>query len=169
MMYNSGKRTVMKQLLNALWGKLAQNENACVLSFIEDFVDLLHLVNNSSVQVTTLDLINENLVLTTHHKTSQSTTILRDRNVVIASFITAYARLELYNLMKQLSRSDRMRLLYCNTDSVVIICDANFDFKRDDFLGDLTDELIVKENRMFAKVDRRFCSSRPKTYSYKTN
>jgi hypothetical protein len=34
--YNPGQRTVMKALLNSLWGKLAQNENTTVVSFIDN-------------------------------------------------------------------------------------------------------------------------------------
>lgn len=149
---NPSVRTVMKQLVNALWDKLAQNENNCVLSFIDDFHDLLRLVNDRSIDVTSLYFIHENYLRvhrrkstsfdarSTHQTTSTSTTVLKDRNVVIASFVTSYARLELYELLHKLGR----RMLYCDTDSVAMIANANFDFETGDFLGDLTDQLNCK-------------------------
>lgn len=91
--HNAGKTTVMKQLLNALWGKLAPNENAFIVSFLEDFVDFLRLVNDNAVHVTSLDFTTKNLACTTHRKTDASTTVIKNRNVVITSFVTAYARL----------------------------------------------------------------------------
>lgn len=53
--YNAAKRTIMKQLLNSLWGKLAQNENNTVVSFVNGFDDLLSMANDNSIDLTSFD------------------------------------------------------------------------------------------------------------------
>ena len=47
--YNPGQHTVMKALLNSLWGKLAPNEDTTVVSFIDSMDELLELVNDHSI------------------------------------------------------------------------------------------------------------------------
>ena len=161
--YNPGKRTVMKALLNSLWGKLAQNENCTVVSFIDDFYKLQQLANDNSVEVTSLDFINENLARTTHRKTSAFSTGLKNRNVIVVSFVTAYARLELFELLNKLGES----VLYFDTDSVFYIQDGENKIETGDYLGDLTDEL-EQENASEIWIEQ-FCSTGPKSYSYRTN
>jgi hypothetical protein len=51
----------MKALLNSLWGKLAQNEDTTVVSFVDSLDELLVLVNDRSVEVTSLDFISDNI------------------------------------------------------------------------------------------------------------
>jgi hypothetical protein len=81
---NPGQRTVMKALLNSLWGKLAQNEDTTVVSFLDSLDELLSLVNDHSVEVTSLDFISDNIARTTYRKTG-SLIPLGNRNVIIAS------------------------------------------------------------------------------------
>ncbi|CAB3976760.1 DNA polymerase [Paramuricea clavata] len=164
MSYNVGQRTVMKALLNSLWGKLAQNEDVTVVSFLEDMDALLELVNDRTVEVTSLDFISDNIARTTHRKTA-SLTPLPNRNVIIASFVTAYARLELLEYLLKLGEN----VLYYDTDSVIFIEDrANGKFlETGEYLGQMTDELIEKKTS--AKWIQQFCSAGPKSYSYRTN
>ena len=61
----------MKALLNSLWGKLAQNENTTVVSFIDNLDMLLELVNDHSITVTSLDFISDNIARTTHIEKSR--------------------------------------------------------------------------------------------------
>ena len=58
---NPGQRTVMKALLNSLWGKLAQNEDTTVVAFVDSLDELLSLVNDHSIEVTSLDFISDNI------------------------------------------------------------------------------------------------------------
>ncbi|CAB3980304.1 DNA polymerase [Paramuricea clavata] len=118
MSYNVRQRTVMKALLNSLWGKLAQNEDVTVVSFLDDMDDLLELVNDRTVEVTSLDFISDNIARTTHRKMA-SLTPLPNRNVIITSFVTAYARLELLEYLLKLGEN----VLYYDTDSVIFIED----------------------------------------------
>ncbi|CAB3978621.1 DNA polymerase [Paramuricea clavata] len=164
MSYNAGQRTVMKALLNSLWGKLAQNEDVTVVSFLECMDDLLELVNDRTVEVTSLDFISDNIARTTHRKTA-SLTPLPNRNAIIASFVTAYSHLELLEYLLKLGSN----VLYYDTDSVIFIEDRAKGkyLETGEYLGQMTDELIEKKTS--AKWIEQFCSAGPKSYSYRTN
>jgi hypothetical protein len=84
---------------------------------------LLELVNDHSITVTSLDFISDNIARTTHRKESSLIT-LANRNVVIASFVTAYARLELFEVLQKLGKN----VLYYDTDSVIFM--RNLLYKR---------------------------------------
>jgi hypothetical protein len=109
----------MKALLNSLWGKLAQNEDTTVVTFLDRFDEILELVNDNSIEVTSLDFISDDVARTTHRKI-ESLITLPNRNVVIASFVTAYARLELFKVLHKLGDS----VLYYDTDSVIYVEDV---------------------------------------------
>jgi hypothetical protein len=82
-------------------------------------------------------------------------------NVVIASYVTAYARLELYNILHKLNN----RVLYFDTDSIIFKCKHN-EWKPETgiFLGQLTNELPTnKDPNVFIS---KFASCGPKNYSY---
>ncbi|CAB4013526.1 Hypothetical predicted protein [Paramuricea clavata] len=164
MQYNAGQRTVMKALLNSLWDKLAQNEDVTVVSFVETLDDLLDLVNDRTVEVTSLDFISDNIARTTHRKTA-SLTPLPNRNVIIASFVTAYARLGLLKYLHKLGEN----VLYYDTDLVIFIEDRvnGKCLETGGYMGQMTDELIEKKTSK--KWIEQFCSAGPKSYSYRTN
>jgi hypothetical protein len=140
--YNPGQRTVMKALLNSLWGKLAQNEDTTVVSFIDSMDELLELVDDRSIDVTSLDFISDNIARTTHRK-GASLIPLDNRNVIIASFVTAYARLELFEVLHKMGSS----ALYYDTDSVIYVEDktAGHCLQTGEYLGQMTDELTEKK------------------------
>ena len=162
--YNPGQRTVMKALLNSLWGKLAQNEDATVVSFVDSMDELLGLVNDNSINVTSLDFISDHVARTTHRKNASLIT-LANRNVIIASFVTAYARLELFEVLHRLGPN----VMYYDTDSVIYIEDVEkgYTLQTGSYLGELTDEL--SEANCSEKWIEHFCSAGPKSYSYRTN
>ncbi len=83
-------------------------------------------------------------------------------NVAIAAFVTANARLKLYNTINKLGK----RLLYCDTDSMIFVS------KKGDFmpeigtnLGDLSSEIDPSKSQYI----QIFVSAGPKNYAYKTN
>ena len=82
-------------------------------------------------------------------------------NVVVAAYTTAQARLKLYEYLKNLNT----RALYCDTDSVIFISKpGEWEPKRGDYLGEMTDELLDKngENSI-----RTFIGAGPKNYAFK--
>ena len=162
--YNPGQRTVMKALLNSLWGKLAQNEDTTVVLCLDSMDELLELVNDRTIEVTSLDFISDNVARTTHRKGS-CLTPLPNSNVIIASFVTAYARLELFKYIHKLGEN----VLYYDTDLVIFIEDTENGkcLQIGEYLGDMTDELCEKNTS--EKWIEQFCTSGPKAYSYCTN
>ena len=122
------------------------------------------MVNDASIDVTSLDFISDNVARTTHRKTSSLTT-MSNRNVVIASFVTAYARLELYEVIHKLDSS----VLYYDTDSVIFVenVEKGHTLTTGEYLGDMTNEL--EENNCSEKWIEQFCATGPKSYSYRTN
>ncbi|CAB3977782.1 DNA polymerase [Paramuricea clavata] len=152
--HNPGQRTVMKALLNSLWGKLAQNEDTTVVSFVDTLDDLLEMVNDNSIEVNSLDFINDNIARTTHRK-GDSLITLSNPNVIIASFVTAYARLELFEVLNKLGES----VLYFDTDSVIFIEDKSkgHTIKTSQYLGEMADEL--SEKSCSEKWIEQFCNA----------
>ena len=79
-------------------------------------------------------------------------------NVVIASFTTAYARLQLYEELDMLQE----RVLYYDTDSVIYLMQPGQpEPQLGNYIGDLTDELNGDHITVFA-------AGGPKDYCYKT-
>ena len=80
--------------------------------------------------------------------------------MIVASFVTAYARLELFNLIDKLQK----KVLYFDTDTVIYsCCEGDQPIKMGNYLGELTNELSTDE------WITHFCSTGPKSYSYITN
>ena len=85
--------------------------------------------------------------------------------MVIASFVTAYARLELFEVLQKLGKN----VLYYDTDSVIYIENIHEEppLQTGNYLGQLTDELAAKN--CSEKWIEYFCTTGPKAYSYRTN
>ena len=158
--HNPGLRTIAKDILNSLWGKFAQNENNTKVEFLSEYDELLNLANDKNIELTSVDFINETITRVTYKKKEEITVSLKTGNVIVASFVTSYARLELFNLIDRLQK----KVLYFDTDSVIYSCmEGEEAVKTGNYLGELTNELDTDE------WITQFCSTGPKSYSYITN
>ena len=158
--YNAGLRTIAKNILNALWGKFAQNENNTKVEFISEYEELLNLANDNNIDLTSVDFVNEEVTRVTYKNKDEMNIPLKTGNVIVASFVTSYARLELFKLINKLQE----RVLYFDTDSVIYLCgEGEEQIETGNYLGELTNEL--PDNEWITQ----FCSSGPKSYSYITN
>ncbi len=84
---------------------------------------------------------------------------MKNYNLAIASYVTAYARLELYRLMTRIENLRPGSLLYFDTDSVQYVEHKDdVKVKTGDFLGELTDEIPNDE------VCIEFVALGPKSY-----
>ena len=98
------------------------------------------MLNDNSLIVTSIDFITDECARTTHRKRLSTNINLDNRNLIIASFVTAYARLELYDVLDRVGKD----VLYYDTDSYLFVrkCDSNREYpKTRNFLGDLTNKL----------------------------
>lgn len=147
---NDARRAMSKIIVNSLYGfwgiKLSENEKLHIEQFKKPekksaFINK-HLCRNRLINFE--DVGDKTLVKTIEKLDAKCA------NIIIAQFTTAYARTELYNLMKDID-SNGGNMYYCDTDS--IITDLNFAKKENELLskkyrlcvkgealGDLTNE-----------------------------
>jgi hypothetical protein len=86
---------------------------------------------------------------------------LGNRNVIIASFVTAYARLELFEVLHKLQDS----VLYYDTDSVIFVENRAWGryIETGKYLGEMTDKLSEKDaarngsNNSVRRVPNHIC------------
>ena len=147
---NDARRAMSKIIVNSLYGfwgiKLSENEQLHIKQFTKPekknaFIQK-HLSRN---RLMNFEDVGEKTLVKTVEKLDA-----KCANIIIAQFTTAYARTELYNLMKDVDTNDG-NMYYCDTDS--IITDLNFAKKENEILankyrlcvkgealGDLTNE-----------------------------
>ena len=157
--YNSGRRQVAKLCLNNLWGKLAQRPNLPKKEFIRDPVQYFNIMGDDGYDMSDVMPINDDAVYISYKKGSDFEQPSKDTNVIIACYVTAHARLELYSYLEKL----RDRVIYCDTDSVIYTSKPGmYEPQLGEFVGDMTDELN-------GGYITEFVSNGPKNYGYKTS
>ena len=112
---NKGMRAIAKIMLNSLWGKLAQRENMTKTEYISEPSKFFDLVTNPNKIVKNVDICRENLLLVNWDDTESSVEPHACSNVIVAAFVTAQARLKLYEPLEKLNE----RVLYFDTDSII--------------------------------------------------
>ena len=158
---NSGLRTMAKLLLNSFWGKFGQKSNMSKKKVISSRAQLLELFTDPAIVVNSIveqDDTDESL-LVSYQNSEEFVEGGQATNVVIASFVTCWARLKLYGLISKLGT----QCLYFDTDSCIYLVrgDGN-DYipPKGEALGQLKSELSP------GNYITHFCSSGPKSYSY---
>lgn len=160
---NPGKRSIAKLMLNSFWGKLAQSHNLPQTKFLRSYADLWALLSNDEKEVMGIHEASEVTILTqSKFKDNDNANINPGKtNIAVASFVTAYARLELFRLIQNIESQREGRVLYFDTDSVVFIeRDGDPEVKCGDYLGELTDE--IPQNF----ICDTFVTLGPKNYGY---
>ncbi|XP_048850900.1 uncharacterized protein LOC125719998 isoform X2 [Brienomyrus brachyistius] len=156
---NKVKRQISKLFLNSLWGKFGQRINQASTTLIKDPDEFLMFIFSKLVNVSHFSFLNDNVAMVQWRNIKGFPNMPRHVNTFIAAFTTAYARLELYNLMDRLGR----RTLYHDTDSVIFVSKpGDWMPPLGDFLGELTSELDPDDHIV------EFVSGGPKTYGYRT-
>lgn len=156
---NKAKRSLSKLALNSLWGKFAQRTNPSNTTLISDPKQFIEYVFSVKYDVTSLSFLNDDIALVQWKYRDDSSAPGTKVNIFIAAFTTAYARLELYDVMDKLQR----RVLYHDTDSVIFVSSpGDWMPETGDFLGQLTNELSENDHIV------EFVSGGPKLYGYRT-
>ena len=112
---NKGMRAIAKIMLNSLWGKLAQRENMTKTEYFSEPSKFFDLVTNTNKIVKNVDNCRENLLLVNWEDTESNVEPHACSNVIVAAFVTAQARLKLYEPLEKLNE----RVLYFDTDSII--------------------------------------------------
>ncbi|XP_071093455.1 uncharacterized protein [Haliotis cracherodii] len=153
---NPGRRTIAKMQLNSLWGKFGQRVDYSQNVYMNDPVQYFALWRDERNTIEDVTVVNEHMVEVTYTQQKEFQTPHSHFNVSIAAWVTAQARLKLYETLALVNR----RVLYFDTDSVIYIHrphDANPELGHS--LGEFTDELD-------GNTIKTFVSGGPKNYGY---
>lgn len=154
---NPAKRQIAKLFLNSLWGKFGQATNHTTTAVVTDPEELFMYLFVPHYDVSSCEFVDDEAAVVTWKAAKNHPTKSTCTNVFIASFTTAYARLELYNLLDRLGD----RCLYHDTDSVIFISrEGAWSPVLGDYLGQLTSE--IPPNTSITE----FVAAGPKTYGY---
>ncbi len=142
--FNPPRRSIMKFLLNSLWGRFALRCNLPTTELLIDPEDFArHIFGNVHV-IKHFSFVSDSVALVQWCYAEDDPAPARDVNIFIASFTTAYGRLELYKLMDRLGP----RVFYVDTDSLIFSTkEGEWMPQTGSYLGELTNELDPDDNR----------------------
>lgn len=162
---NEGRRFLAKLMLNSLWGRFAMKPNQTKTCLITDFSDYWHILNDLLIEVQAeFNPTDQTTLLQYKYASDEDDEDFAVRNIAVAAFVTAYARVELHKLMHKIESVREGRVLYFDTDSVIFVeKETDPKIPTGDFLGELTDEL--SKYGPGAKC-MKFTSLGPKNYAY---
>ncbi len=110
---NPARRTQCKLFLNTFWGKFAQRDNLSQKVLLEDPEKFFKLVFDQTNVVQAIDLLTDDVACVTYTKQDDYIEPSSLTSAVHASFVTAYGRLKLYNVLNAVGH----RTIYFDTDS----------------------------------------------------
>ena len=162
---NEALRFIAKIMLNSFWGKLAQKPNQSKKNYFHSYDQYWSLLNDDNKIVESEVMLNDDTLMATWKLLEENLDTHTNFNVAVASYVTAWGRLKLYDVLLERDNIRPNCILYYDTDSVYFIeknCDPQI--KCGNFLGDLTDEVTSKygENSKCTK----FVSLGAKNYAY---
>ncbi|MDI9312371.1 MAG: DNA polymerase, partial [Limnohabitans sp.] len=160
---NPGRRFIAKLMLNSFWGKLAQRPNHVKSVVCHHYAEYWNVINDDKYKVEGEYMPNDSTIILSYKFKDDNDADLGNTSIAISSFVTAYARLELYKIMEKINNIGEDRLLYFDTDSVIFVKKHGDQvIETGDYLGDLTDE--IKDNYGPTAFCRKFVSCGPKNY-----
>lgn len=158
---NEALRFIAKIMLNSFWGKLAQRPNQPQAELINSYDKYVELASNPDRVIKSETMVNEDYLLTSWVNKEDSDGYLGSTNISVASYVTAWARLELLRIMEKIESIREGSVLYHDTDSVIYVQQENDEkISCGDYLGELTDEIPI------GKKCRKYASLGPKIYAY---
>ena len=161
--YNKGLRTVSKVVLVSLWGKLGESLEHTQVKYTCKVSDLTSLMSNKMETLKDVTVINDDCIRLQYSTNVQNVTAKNFQNIAIASLVTSYGRLHIYEQLTLLNR----RLCYTDTDSCVFLLQTNDPILNDlnlgHSLGKMVSELGAEEH-----ITRFICMG-PKAYAYECN
>ncbi|XP_046397765.1 uncharacterized protein LOC124164478 [Ischnura elegans] len=158
---NEGLRSIVKLILNSLWGKFGQRDVFPKTEFISDVDTLYDKLTDPNIEVTRILPVSETLLCVCSTDSSDALKPNANISVPIACYTTAHARLELFEYLDKLGP----RALYWDTDSVLFVeNEGDWSPELGTSLGEMTDELSRYGEGSYIT---EFVSGGPKNYSYK--
>ncbi len=160
---NPGLRTLSKLFLNCLWGFFAMQSLRRSHEFVRDRKRFYELLYDDRYLIHQEYFEEDSNLLQVIFSEKEEFHLGNDRtNVIVASFVTTYARLRLFDELDKLGE----RVLYFDTDSIFYIHkEDEYNPSLGDYLGQFTDELDPEDGNYIEE----FVSTGPKSYAYRTD
>ena len=157
---NAGLKSVAKLCLNSFYGKFGFNiEKQHKTKIVRDAQEMWNIMNSRYTRCSTA-VINEAVAISSFNPYDQYTEYAK-ANVYIAAYVTAYARLKLYEVLEILQE----KVLYFDTDSCIYVSptgDHIIPVSSSGELGTWASELPPDD------YFTHFVSAGPKTYALKS-
>lgn len=162
---NEALRYIAKIMLNSFWGKMAQRPNLPQTEIVKTIARYHELADDDRIEITGEFSPNDDTTIITWEWTDEEDARVTNYNIAVSSYVTAYARIELYKLMEEIEYIRPHSLLYHDTDSVIYYRKmSDREISCGDFLGQLTDE--IQKNYGDGSKCNAFVSLGPKNYAY---
>ena len=102
---NPGRRNFAKIMLNCLWGKLAQREKMSQTEYISKPSQYFDLITNPTIIVKNAEIFDNEcpFILVNYETKLDHIDTHATANVIVGSYVTAYAKMELYNVLEKLN------------------------------------------------------------------
>lgn len=154
---NGGRKQVAKLMLNSFWGKFGERPNKTQTHTVTCPAELYELIDDEGNNIHDIRIITEDAVEVDTTKAVEEVIPSSKTNIFIASFTTAWARLELYSYLDKLKE----QVLYFDTDSIIYLWKRGLpEIETGPFLGQMKDELE-------GDSIHEFVTGGPKNYAYK--
>ena len=112
-----GWHNIVKLILNALWGKFAQNEYSVEIFYVKAYEELSTLLENPIHENIHFDYFDRNVIRVAAGKKASHIAYESNTKVIIACFVTCFAILRLYDALISLPQDS---VLYFDTDSIIL-------------------------------------------------
>lgn len=165
---NDASRSMSKTFLNSLWGKLCQRPDMPRSQICKTAQEYYALYDDPSKRITADVDLDSSTVLVgytqLYDEDGGETPSSGNTSPAIGAFVTAYARVHLYRVIREIECVRQGRVMYCDTDSIVYHSRPGEPLvKTGSNLGDMTDEVLAFGTD--AKMTTFVCCG-PKNYSY---
>ena len=138
---NEGRRLIAKLMLNSFWGKLSQRCNMTKTEWVTSYERLAEILHDDRLKITGHVITAIDTCVVNFEFAKEENSNPGNTSPAIASFVTSYARIELYNLIEEIEHNRDDRMIYCDTDSAIFVeRPSDPRIKTGNFLGELTDE-----------------------------
>ena len=160
---NKGLKACSKMSANSLWGRTGMRCDKKTHVYVSSYKEFQSYVKQANEgKITIHERVNMgDCFLIAYTENREERTSLNKTNVALCAFVTANARLRLYDMIER--QGDRM--IYCDTDSCIYLYKPGDEpVKSGKQLGDWENEF---EDRSEFIVEVACLA--PKTYAYRTN
>lgn len=135
-------RTLAKLMMNSFYGKLAQRQNMETTEIITDHANMWSKATDEKRVVTGMVTVEKDKLLLNWKFKNEDDARQGIVNLAVASFITSYARRELWLKLNEIESRSPNCVYYFDTDSIFYLADKNIELlATGPLLGDLTDEV----------------------------